>query len=59
MQISIKYIFNKTTLLHVKETDTVHQIKQQIELKDNIPMNQQRIIYKETCLIMKYLKILA
>jgi ubiquitin C len=46
MQISIKYIFNKTTLLQVKDTDTVHEIKQQIELKDNVPMNQQRIIYK-------------
>ena len=33
-------------MLHDKDTDTVLQIKQQIELKDNIPMNQQRIIYK-------------
>ena len=46
MQIFVKTITGKTITLNVHLTDTVHQLRMMIFDKENIPLNQQKIIYQ-------------
>jgi hypothetical protein len=46
MQIYIKNLTGKTLTFEVEPTDTIEQLKQQIEKRENIPVNRQRLIIR-------------
>ena len=47
MQIYIKNSSRKAITLYVVQSDTIMNIKQQIQNKDGIPTNQQKLLFYE------------
>ena len=45
MQIMIKTLTGKTLCLSVNSNDTVNEIKQKIQQKEGIPLEQQRLVF--------------
>ena len=46
MQIFVKPIIGKLIVLDVDPNSTIETVKQKIESKSGIPINQQRLIYR-------------
>ena len=45
MQIFIKTLTGRTITIIVDPTDTVRNVKQKIKDKDDVPMDEQRLLY--------------
>ena len=45
MQIFVKTLTGKTITLEVEGSDSVENMKQKIQDKEGIPINQQRLVY--------------
>ena len=45
MQILVKTLTGKTITLEVEGSDSVENMKQKIQDKEGIPINQQRLVY--------------
>ena len=45
MQVFVKTLIGQTITLEVYPSDTVRTLKEKIQEKDDIPPNQQRLIY--------------
>ena len=45
MQIMIKTLTGKTLCLSVNSNDTINEIKQKIQQKEGIPLEQQRLVF--------------
>ncbi len=45
MQIFVKNLVGKTLLFRVLPSDTIETVKQMIEKREGVPLDQQRLIY--------------
>lgn len=45
MQIFVKTLTGRTIIVELEGSDSIHQLKQRVQEKEGIPIDQQRLIY--------------